>query len=570
MILNLLLILFIILMIYYWGAVQGLFSSLLHLVAVILAGALAFAFWEPLAMILLGRWLPQYAWGLALLIPFLLALAILRILYDMFIPANMYFSQIINITVGGFFGLCSAILTAGILLIGIGMLPLPAVIWGWQPMMIENGQPRPAPWGLWIPADRMTSSFYAMLSHGALAPGFPSWNGRALELYRGDLARTAALLRLRPDDNASIVATPASVSLSTCYIHPLPMPDLPESLVRHLTAEESSSETASKLVVLDTRWEVTRPTYDEDQALRVYPGQVQLIGWQETFAGRQVHSFLPRAVGRLEQTGDAQRICVLFDSETSVGRLNGRGQLAWIFVVPEEVEPKFVLIRNLRLEVPPPAKADTRQILAAIGALPRPAQAAAAPSTAPVPSLTPPPPGRHGTRAEDIALTNELPMHFSVNAAGTLQLTGNQVMSGTSTVSAPSVFISADMRVSSIYVPDHQAMIRVRLSRDEAQSTFGRAVTAAKMLQPIYLEDAQGQQYQPIGYVLHRPSTGTQEIRIDRLTPIRAARELPIPQMAQDDVLYLYFLVPKGTRIIAYHLGQQIRQEVNLDTRPSP
>ncbi|MCH2149191.1 MAG: hypothetical protein MK095_07135, partial [Phycisphaerales bacterium] len=53
-ILNLLII-GLVLLIAYWWSQQGFFGALLHLLAVIVAGALAFAFWEPIAIdVLLG------------------------------------------------------------------------------------------------------------------------------------------------------------------------------------------------------------------------------------------------------------------------------------------------------------------------------------------------------------------------------------------------------------------------------------------------------------------------------------------------------------------------------------
>ena len=51
---NLVIILFVLAMIY-MGTVQGLFSSFLHLMVVIAAGALAFAVWEPLTLGLLMK-----------------------------------------------------------------------------------------------------------------------------------------------------------------------------------------------------------------------------------------------------------------------------------------------------------------------------------------------------------------------------------------------------------------------------------------------------------------------------------------------------------------------------------
>ena len=65
MILNLLVIVFVLGMAIMWST-YGLFSAFLHLLVVIVAGALAFAFWEPLVYNLLLGFMPSYAWGLGL------------------------------------------------------------------------------------------------------------------------------------------------------------------------------------------------------------------------------------------------------------------------------------------------------------------------------------------------------------------------------------------------------------------------------------------------------------------------------------------------------------------------
>ena len=49
MLLNILVIVFILGMAYWWG-IQGFFSGLLHCAVVITAGALALAIWEPLSV----------------------------------------------------------------------------------------------------------------------------------------------------------------------------------------------------------------------------------------------------------------------------------------------------------------------------------------------------------------------------------------------------------------------------------------------------------------------------------------------------------------------------------------
>ena len=57
----------LVLLIAYWWANQGFFSSLLHLICVIVAGTIALAVWEPVTVNLLlsGGMFDNYAWGVS-------------------------------------------------------------------------------------------------------------------------------------------------------------------------------------------------------------------------------------------------------------------------------------------------------------------------------------------------------------------------------------------------------------------------------------------------------------------------------------------------------------------------
>ena len=107
----------------YWWINQGLFSAVLHFVCVVVAGALAFAVWEPLAVKMLDAdFASDYAWGIALLGPFSLFLFLARLACDKLVPNNLNFPQWAHYSVGGVFGAASGVLTIGMLLIGGGFI----------------------------------------------------------------------------------------------------------------------------------------------------------------------------------------------------------------------------------------------------------------------------------------------------------------------------------------------------------------------------------------------------------------------------------------------------------------
>ncbi|NIM31085.1 MAG: hypothetical protein GTN60_07155, partial [Pseudomonas stutzeri] len=86
-----LIVIALVLLIAYWWANQGLFSAIIHLLCVIVAGALALAFWEPitLGLLLKGGFFDAYAWGVSLLGVFVLALLVLRLATNKLVPANV-------------------------------------------------------------------------------------------------------------------------------------------------------------------------------------------------------------------------------------------------------------------------------------------------------------------------------------------------------------------------------------------------------------------------------------------------------------------------------------------------
>ena len=92
MILSILIIIVIALAAFWWGN-QGAFSALLHMLCALVAGAVAFAAWEPLAYMLLNagglpKFIPQFAWGLAWRCLSFSGFVILRVLCDSLIKST--------------------------------------------------------------------------------------------------------------------------------------------------------------------------------------------------------------------------------------------------------------------------------------------------------------------------------------------------------------------------------------------------------------------------------------------------------------------------------------------------
>src|SRR5207253_1984620 len=125
------------------------------------------------AYFLLGRFttnsgLQGVIWAISLVLPFAAALALIRVGFDKMIPWNVAVNDIANYIGGGVCGVISGIITAGILILGIGFLRIAPDEFGYQPLAytgtavgrgsVERHEK------LWVPVDSITASLYQRLS----------------------------------------------------------------------------------------------------------------------------------------------------------------------------------------------------------------------------------------------------------------------------------------------------------------------------------------------------------------------------------------------------------------------
>lgn len=552
---NIVIILFILAMIY-MGTVQGLFSSFLHLMVVIAAGALAFAVWEPLTLSLLMKYIPIMAWTVGLLVPFGLLLLILRMVSDKLIPANAQMPGIADLILGGACGMLSGILTAGIAVIGIGFLPFGPDLGGVQPYAVgRGGVIQDSDTKFWVPVHSLAANFYSGLSRGAFATSTP------MAEYMPHLDVQSSLLRLRPDF-VSIVATPDAVNVTGAYIAEASAltgasPALAEALGSDFTRP------GYKLVLVDTEWTKVEGTVDGDRALRLPASQVRLI--TKSIEGKQVELTGPVGFSKLE---GENRVFYPYDTESQLAFSTAPNTtFGFVYLVPADQQPLFPLIRNLRLELPDEVINDADEVLAALGNPPVPA-AGDGESTEGAGEGT----GtqgetvigdrsgiRAGTYALDLEVTNRLPRTASKNTISGLDFTdtddGAMITTGsTGSARKPAGSVGSRNKIVGFNIPDHEVMVRVRLNRDVNQSILGAGLSSAASLYPIFLKDSQGNQWQPTAWVWQKED-GDQEIHYDAFAPIRNAKQLPLSRKGDGDDFYLYFTVTKPATLVSYNIG---------------
>lgn len=570
---NLIVIVFILATMIVWSK-YGLFSSLLHLVLVILSGVIAFAFWEKVALGLLAEAMPYYAWGVGLLLPFGVLLLVLHVLVDRIAGMNVQVDDLVNLLGGGALGGVAGVLTAGMLILGLSFLPLPASLMGYQPYTInpqtgdiDHANRNP----LWVPVDNWTAGFFTTLSGGSMVWSTP------MATHQPDLFTQSALFRLRPDENSSTVAVPGSAGVSKMYIQPVATAGLTGEAAGMLG---SKLNRGGSLVVLETQWEDTpKGTYDVgDSTLRLAATQVRLVVED---ADGQASLVAPIAMrGRTDQDHKRPYLFLVDLDQSTAFSNNQRETIGLVFVIPEGQTPTFLLARHLRLSLP---EADTQDAAGLRDALGGPApEVKDDPTEGPGPGVPladrdkitdPLSQAKLGLEGVFLEVTDKLPRPISSGDATSLSLRlsdskeGGSVEGGKQLVKKAGGFQrGTKRRVSRIENAGHYATIRIKIVRDQVNTLFAAARQSAGLLNPIFIEDDQGNRRQPFAYVWYQAVDDSQYIHVLQGETFRSASQIEnIGKLRKGDSIYLYFRVNKGVRLTSFTLGNKVQnQEIDF------
>lgn len=574
MILNFVVILFIVITALTWGSKArgyGLFSGFLALVCTVVAGAIAFGLWEVVAGALLnagkdnssffGQLLQDTAWGLGLLLPFMVSLVVLRLAVDSLVKSNLDASETTNMIGGMAFGAVSAALTAGIFVLAAGYTRLPPRLLGYEPIADKNGNLIYEK-QLWVPVDRLTASLYERLSTGAFR------NATPLAVARPAAAEGAGMQRMTYKGQTRSAILPEQFEVVGRYKIEGPvealrgddfLPARPQAVA---FPDESAPPNGSVLYGFIVRLDAGAK--EKGGNIIVTPGQVRLISERKGQPSLALH---PIAVIAKPEPGSAHPLYRFrFDSrESSIASGAGESEavFAFEFLVPPGATPSYLLVKNARAPLPSEARqfpntlarddaVRSQSIFSSVGAGGGPLDTSGSQRVAL---------DSNGTHP-DIQVNTFFPNNraFNKTIRGSINLDDeNQIIAGENVFERASLEergIDRNLRVDRFSETKDTKVIQIRLSERGERSVFGRVVEAAQTDQRVSLVDEQGNRYDPIGFYYDDGSLVTIRFSPDR--PVRTIADAPtLSRTARDQSLTLVFRPTKGSKIVGFAIGDQ-------------
>ncbi len=598
MILNFITVALVLFIAYMWS-IRGFFSSFLHMVAVIVAGAFAFAFWEPISLWLLNvapekgmlKSVGGNAWMLGLLVPFIVSLLIVRVIFDKTLRGNVAQTTLVNYIGGGICGLVTGTLTVGILVISLGNLWYTDTTMGMGYRPVWYTSDRATGGGslvyedkLWIPADKLTARFYGHLSRAAFFSPEPLAKWHPEVEIEGPAARITYA-----NGDARNTVRPKDVSLQGVYIvgsdRNTPARDLLAyeggTKVQKYTDLKGDPVTTGQLYGI--KFKLEAGAKDSIAQHMISPGQVRLVVEPVDANGEPTgepgHEIFPVA---LISQGDSSQADSYgrwrFEAEgvhiSSVGG-GASSTMAAEFLVPPGVEPIAVYVKGVRLRLDREtlndatkyANAGMRDAQVAAGTILKSTKAEdldkSMAFTIDADSI-----GRRGSSAM-VAMSSRLGREaFQSSAKRGLELNDDkEIVSGTGTWTPQEVGkgrdISSKLKVDRFAVPPGTIMLQIDVSPSQQASLLGDVGSVSAPDDPFYLIDTQGTLYQAVGYIYK--DRERYDIRYSPGSPLRGQVDLNVPGLTSvrdDQKLKLLFLISRNVEFEAYAIGDKVVFEV--------
>lgn len=348
---------------YIW-LTRGFYSALLNLVCTVAAGAIAFGLWETTSYLFLENlpdgFLKDSSWALGLMLPFAVAMAILRVIVDGILRANMKLVQAADYVGGGLCGALSGIIVAGITIISMGFLRagtdfLEATSVKQEPSgIVRSG-------GAFFPADAWTGRFYSYLSNASFHSSTP-----LAKLYP-NIEDVPATMRITDGEGrAKAIMRPSDARIETTYS--VSGGNLKDLLTDKWRERANSGPQKVKMVndedypsnsrIFGTVVKFESGSFETFGQLVIGNGAVRLLAEDANGQTRDLYPIAVAATAEAidEKTKKAKYGRFSFDSTGFFVASKGGStevKMGFEFVIPSDYSPKYLYVRNIRIPVNP-------------------------------------------------------------------------------------------------------------------------------------------------------------------------------------------------------------------------
>ncbi len=570
---------------------RGFYSALLNLVCVLIAGAVAFGLWETIAYALLekgqsGDFMTSSAWAIGLALPFAGTLAVLRVITDKTLRANVKVPDAVNYIGGAACGAVAGVITSGVLILSLGMLRIDTQLMGYQAMDYGPGSGLKRENSLLVPVDKIVVRLYGHMSRNALATDTPLalWQPNLEDVpnvQRINFGEGASRNTIKPDECRVIGRY--TVGGENARLNSLLTDSFAQGAqqVADLNGESYPADSRLEGVVVN----FTSGAKEKNGQVIIGPGQVRMLALKED--GTESMPLHPIAVvSRTDNPAKKNYARFRFDArELYIPSVGGDANttMAFEFVVPRGYRPAAIYLKSTRYDIPG-GKAEvydspaSRDAAVKSGALVRERVDDWSPTERKVETG-----GQQAAPGSaeywGVSLTDAVP-EGSLIQDGTqgpdLEISDRKIVNGSGRYEAKLVKnirdVPRELQCNRFRVPDTTVMVQVNVAKGRRLSFLGKSIDSAERILPPQLVSTDGQVFEAVGYYYEDETKVSLRYTIGE--PIRGLAELDRDGVAPtisraDQKLILLFTPSKGVEIKSFNLGGKVLQEFERPIKTS-
>jgi hypothetical protein len=527
-----------------------------------------------------------------LVLPFAVALFILRTIVDKILPANAQCDTAADYVGGGICGIMSGIVTAGIMLIGVSFLRVRPDWGGYQPASYSTGSARgtmernKAMWAPW--ADRLTANLYTKLSLTTLRTGEP------LAKYYPDIVSAAGANRMTFEGKGRTGLKKGAAQLVGWYTigderSPFQVPKSFDQLAR-----DTRRDTIQKIADLDGEpilsgavagyiVSFTSKAFEGTGQVVVGSGNLRLVCESlEDESFTQVHPIA--VISRVQDPTKIHYARFPFDNDdfyvTSVGG-QSNPVLGFEFPVPAGYRPLALYVKNYRFDV--------SGLTTPIGNFADPVARDAVLAGGKMAAMTDvgpiidPNTGKQVEAGDQTTTFNEEPVRVTTALGYTIQkgteqgLTLSEKERGGYTIESGEMKLHANraagfgqvdrkLQIAEFGITDDTAMVQVDITPRMRREAFRNTFKTIDRKQPVVLVDENGTRYEAVGFLYKESSI--RWLRYTRGNPLRNLDEAakPVTENNPDRELKLIFVVSRGVKVKELKVGDVTLDTFDIDT----